>query len=205
MKKNFAVVILTSMFSFATNAESPCRVAVVLNGVVQSWMTTTFTVAINPGDTLQCTVATGSPCGTCTIDSMATYWIFQGDTMHVVSLAATDTGVYTLYAQSNGSSFCAHDYNTFLLTINYVTTPVTSMAGTDGIRVSTTGSGGIFKINGAGQNFRQLLITDCVGKIVFVTQHNFSEIDLSRFPAGIYFYAINDEKNKVWRGRIVKE
>ncbi|MEO8088497.1 MAG: T9SS type A sorting domain-containing protein [Bacteroidota bacterium] len=205
MKKNFSIAVLIAMISFAANAESPCRVALVLNGIVQNWFTTNFTVAINQGDTLLCSVATGSPCGNCTIDSAATYWIFRGIIMNLVTIAATDTGVYTLYAQSNISSTCSNDFNTFLLTVNYATTSLGELASADGIKVSPTLSGGIFKINGADKNFEQLLVSDCMGRIVFITQNNLSEINLSRFSSGIYYYAITDEKKKVWRGRVVKE
>ena len=204
MKKNFSIAILFAMISFTANAESPCRVALVLNGIVQSWSTSNFTVAINQGDTLQCSVATGSPCGNCQIDSAATYWIFHGITTHVVSFAATDTGVYTLYAQSYSTS-CANDFNTIQLIINYTTTSVTELTSADGIGVSPTLSGGIFKINGADKKIEKLFVTDCMGKIVFITQNNFSEINLSNFSSGIYFYTIIDEKKKVWRGRVVKE
>jgi hypothetical protein len=205
MKKNFSIAILITVISFATNAESPCRVALVLNGVIQSWSTSNFTVSINQGDTLQCSVSTGGPCGTCTIDTAATYWIFHGITTHVVTIAATDTGVYTLYAQSNSSSSCVNDFNTIQLTINYTTTSVTELTSDDGIVVSPALSGDIFKINGTDKKIEKLFITDCVGKIVFSTQNNCSEINLSNFSSGIYFYTIIDEKKKVWRGRIVKE
>ena len=205
MKKNFTIAILIAGISFAAIAESPCRVALVLNGVVQSWLTTNFTVDINQGDTLICSVATGSPCGTCTIDSTATYWIVGGIIEHVVTIAATDSGEYTLFAQSDGGSSCAYDFNTFHLIINYTTTSVTEMDAADGIGISPTLSGGIFEINGTDKKFEQLLVTDCAGRIIFSAKNNFSEIDLSRFSPGIYFYSITDEKKKVWRGRVVKE
>jgi hypothetical protein len=205
MKKNLPVAILFAMISFAANAESPCRVALVLNGIVQSWGTSNFTVEINPGDTLHCSVWTGGPCGNCTIDSAATYWIIHGITSHVITIEATDTGVYTLYAQSNSSSLCVNDFNTFQLTINYTIAAVTELTASEDIWITPTLSDGIFKINGAGRNLEQLLITDSMGRIVFITQNNFSEINLSHFSSGIYFYAVTDERKKVWRGRFVKE
>lgn len=204
MKKNYSIAIFIAIISFAANAESPCRVALVLNGAVQNWGTTSFNVSINQGDTLQCSVATGGACGMCTIDSAATYWIFQSIISHVVNFAVTDSGVYTIYGQSN-SGLCVNDFNTFQLVINYTTTSVTEMSSADGVSVSPTPSSGIFKINGATKNIEQLLVTDCMGRIVFITQNNFSEIDLSRFYTGVYYYVITDEKKKVWRGSIVKE
>ncbi len=66
-------------------------------------------------------------------------------------------------------------------------------------------SDGIFKLFSSQMNLSQLCITDCRGRMVLASTNNFSEINLSNFSSGIYFYAITDEKENVFRGRIVKE
>jgi hypothetical protein len=66
-------------------------------------------------------------------------------------------------------------------------------------------SSGIFKINSANKNLKQLFITDNTGRIILSSNINFSEINLTNFSPGIYFYAITDEKENIFRGRIVKE
>ena len=68
-------------------------------------------------------------------------------------------------------------------------------------------STGIFKIKFPSSStiLKQLRITDNAGRIVFASSNNFSEINLSNFSPGIYYYAITDEKENIYRGRIVKE
>ena len=66
-------------------------------------------------------------------------------------------------------------------------------------------SGGIFNLCSTRENLKQLRITNCDGQLILFSIDNFLKIDLANFPSGIYFYAITDEKENVFRGRIVKE
>ncbi len=61
------------------------------------------------------------------------------------------------------------------------------------------GSGGDEILKGCTPHQRQCW------RIVYTSENNFSEINLSNFSSGIYFYAVMDEKENVWRGRMVKE
>ncbi len=201
----FTLVLFVAMISFSAQAESPCRPYLILNGIQYSWMTTYVSISINQGDTLICSVAEGSPCGFCAIDSAITNWTFHGITTYVVTIAATDTGTYTLYAHPASTSCGLGDDGTFYVTVNYSTTSVAELVSSNGIEVSPTLSSGIFKIKTADKNLKQLRISDSAGRIVYTSENNFSEINLSNFSSGIYFYALTDEKENVWRGRIVKE
>lgn len=205
MKKNSSIALLYAMISFAAQAESPCRVALVINGVVQNWSVTNFTVPIFQGDTLICSLATGSPCGTCSVDSAATYWIIGGVTTPLITVALTDSGSYTLYAQSDGGTSCADDYNTFHLTITYTTTAISEMTSADKVGITPTLSSGIFKINDGNHHLERFAITNETGAIVYFKQHPDPEVNLSSLQSGIYFYALTDDKKNVWHGRIVKE
>ncbi len=66
-------------------------------------------------------------------------------------------------------------------------------------------STGIFKVSSTDKNLEQVIITDNAGRIVISCTNNFSEINLTKFSPGVYFYTLTDEKENVFRGRIVKE
>jgi len=64
-------------------------------------------------------------------------------------------------------------------------------------------SSGLFQIK-TNEQLKKILITDGVGRIVFSSSVPVSEINFSNVADGIYFYAIEDDKEMVWRGMIVK-
>jgi hypothetical protein len=55
------------------------------------------------------------------------------------------------------------------------------------------------------KKLKQLLLSDNSGRLVLSTINTFSEIDLSTFSPGIYYYTIYDEDKNAWRGKIVKQ
>jgi len=68
-------------------------------------------------------------------------------------------------------------------------------------------SEGIFYLNTKGMSLHAVLtVQTCLGETVL--QHSIdsetTRVDLSGYAAGIYFFAINDEKQK-WTGKLVKE
>ncbi|MEO8086837.1 MAG: T9SS type A sorting domain-containing protein [Bacteroidota bacterium] len=61
---------------------------------------------------------------------------------------------------------------------------------------------GMFSIKSADK-IKQIIISDIAGRVYPIDSYsNVSQIDLSRFSSGIYFYCIIDEQEKVWRGKV---
>lgn len=66
-------------------------------------------------------------------------------------------------------------------------------------------SSGIFNIKSSADHLpKKIFVTDGEGRIVYSSATNFSEINLSDFEVGIYFYAVEDESQKVYWGKIIK-
>jgi hypothetical protein len=86
-----------------------------------------------------------------------------------------------------------------------MSTQVTESYGKTSAQLYPSISTGIFKIMSAGQNLKYFCITNNEGRIIHSSAKDFSEVDLTDFPSGMYFYSITDDKENVFRGRIVKE
>ncbi len=72
------------------------------------------------------------------------------------------------------------------------------------IRLLPSFSYGIYKII-PYETVTRICVVNSSGIIIYESSKSISEINIAKFPAGIYFYAITDEKENVFRGRIVKE
>jgi len=62
-----------------------------------------------------------------------------------------------------------------------------------------------YMINMCGRKMKQLLLSENSGRLVLSLLNGASEINLSSFSPGIYYYTIYDEDKNVWRGKIFKE
>ncbi len=81
----------------------------------------------------------------------------------------------------------------------------TSISNPDLFQIYPTLSSGIFRIKtSADYHPKKIIVTDGEGRIVYTSATNFSEINLTDFATGIYFYAVEDEWQKVYRGKIIR-
>ncbi|MEO8088151.1 MAG: T9SS type A sorting domain-containing protein [Bacteroidota bacterium] len=165
-----------------------------------------------PGDTISVDIAPvnsgGGFGGNCVCLCYRYQWfkdgfLLPGDTNRVLHVSSIGT-YRNEFIYDCGSKYveCTIGYN------NCGTTSINSQDG-NSIHVFSlfpTISTGIFLIKKLSQNVpKQLRITDNAGHTIFTSVNNFSEIDLTNFSPGIYFYAITDEKENIFRGRILKE
>lgn len=134
---------------------------------------------------------------------------FNGDTIYYgqtgnghppYSLTVFDTGYYKMDAWLNGNHLI------FELTLGYfIGTGIQNDQVPPSFQITTSISSGIFKVSSSESILKQILVADSRGYMVIQATKNFSVIDLTNFSSGIYFYAITDEKQNVWRGKIMKQ
>jgi len=77
---------------------------------------------------------------------------------------------------------------------------------TDRVSIAPNISSGIFKIK--CNDYRQLtsvVVTDGVGRIIYKMYNNFTEIDLTQFNSGIYFYVLEEKSQNIYRGKLMKK
>ena len=153
----------------------------------------------DPINILASTVVYGNygMCATCT--TLSSFW--NGNSMF--NFMITDTGLYTASAYSDDG--CFGDFAYLRVHISYsVPTDVKDLEEVKYL-VYPSLSHGIFNVEINSKKLKELIITDCSGKTVIYSSNEFLQFDLTDFPSGIYLYAIKDERESVFRGRIVKE
>jgi len=109
----------------------------------------------------------------------------------------SDTGSYNIWFYNNGTTGF---WNRTFEIAYFQSTGINSIAEDADLQFYPSYSTGIFKIK-HDQPLKNIFITDNAGRVVFETMNNFSEINLTKFSSGIYYYTITDENNKVWRGK----
>jgi hypothetical protein len=118
----------------------------------------------------------------------------------------TDTGAYLITAYATLGSGCTSLVGSgMIIHVGYaIAAGVFAIADSE-LQVYPSVSSGIFHIR-SSENFHPTLIsvTDEEGKIIYTSFTAFSEINLSHFTEGIYFYAIENESHRIFRGRIIK-
>ncbi|MCX6291091.1 MAG: T9SS type A sorting domain-containing protein, partial [Bacteroidetes bacterium] len=62
-----------------------------------------------------------------------------------------------------------------------------------------------FQFGNKENAIKNVTITDVTGRIIFFTNQNKNEVDLSFAAAGIYFYSVVTKEEKVFKGKLVKE
>ncbi len=157
-----------------------------------------YAVQISPGDSVKFFAHGDIDC------TNHMLMIHNGDTLFNAGLGnstynfiAFDTGHYHMNYFFNAFYHIFDTYVTYY-TLNEIQNPLSKP-----LLIYPASQSGIFKIE-SPYNLKQLLITDASGRMIIKTKQ-FSEINLCRFSQGIYFYAIIDEKENVWRGKIVKQ
>jgi hypothetical protein len=76
----------------------------------------------------------------------------------------------------------------------------------NGVTISPSISSGIFKIKNAEyRHLKKVIVTDAGGRMIYNSDNNFSEIDLTLFVSGIYFYLCEDESQNIYTGKLMKE
>jgi len=200
--------ILILFFSIHANAKCPWSIhtAVYNNGVqvaVFDYQSTTNAIVfISPNDSIIVTGWSdmGGSCNDIFLVEHNSDTIFLSGTGNSFRLVLSDTGHYHLYHFNQTAIFWNWDFDVF----HSSTTGIQNTLINEQPRFYPSISEGIYKLQ-TTQKLKHLLIIDNAGRTLFETSNDFSEINLSGFLGGIYYYAITDEKEKVWRGKLIKD
>ena len=145
-------------------------------------------------------------CGACSIDSIK--WMHNSiqvgsDTIYTVH----EIGDYTAFIYFS-SQTCFQDYTYYIFNLHVGYTEATGISFNSNPRlfkIYPSVSSTIFNIQAsADYHPKKISVVDGEGRIVYSSSTNFSEINLTYFSNGIYFYAVEDEFQKVFRGKIIK-
>jgi len=208
--KFYALFFSSCMICMNLHAKEFCSSRLVIDPSVTSYLFQGHPViAFNPGDSIdfwinletdtdfyyQCTCAPNNPYMTHNMVD-----IF-GMPFHI-----TDTGWY--YITSNTVVLvgdCTPRAGSIPIEVIYESSlDVRDENGINEIEVYPTVSSGLYFFRGI-KNIHSIHISDISGRFVLIASEPNSIIDLTKFSAGIYYYAITDEKENIFRGRIVKE
>jgi hypothetical protein len=203
--KIFMLVVLLNLFGLHKVAyPKSCTSDLLLNGIMTYQVDTFF----NPGDSIDIWIsaATHDPGGCqCHFDTINSYWSHNGIIVYGISIHALDTGNYHFLYFEN-STFCGTNIaaKNFYIGFN-ISSSISEVNSSIGVSLYPSFSTGIFKINSSAKSLRRILVSDSKGNQILCLTNNDFEIDLTNFSSGIYFYAITDEKENVWRGKVVKQ
>jgi len=119
-----------------------------------------------------------------------------------------DTGEYDIFLDFVPGSACigGDTEYVFNLHIGYNSpTSIASISNSTLLQIYPSISSEVFKIK-ISENYHptKIFVTDSQGRIVYTSSTNFSELNLSRFTDGIYFYELVDELQRVFRGKLIK-
>ena len=123
--------------------------------------------------------------------------LILGSSANGFNYTFSDTGHYQL------EHFCNGTYYRYDVYVSHNTSTSVSELVETQFQIYPAGVQGIFKIDLHGNSLHQLLVWDCTGRMVIAAE-NVSEIDLSASAPGMYLYAITDEKENTWRGKVIK-
>ena len=172
----------------------------------------------NIGDTINMNVRMNAICfypgycGTFQIISSATMngnSICPSNNCDSVTLTITDTGLYhveiIIIASSYGGNNCRDQNYQIDLHVHYLSVNgIAEINNQNTFQFYPSVSSGSFRIK-TKEHLKKIVVTDGVGRIVYSSFVPVSEINLSGAADGIYFYAIEDEKGRMFRGKVVKE
>lgn len=125
----------------------------------------------------------------------------NGDTISFLDyysfgVVLTDAGHYHLHFHNSNAVLWNRD-----LEIIYVTTDVQAIQNESKVQFYKTESN-VYKIESASR-LKHILVSDNAGRIVYESR-SVSELNLNAFSSGVYIYAIIDENEKVWRGKLIR-
>jgi len=160
-------------------------------------------VFIQPGDSLNFFVGSGQYCV-----SNDLVFAYNGDTLFDGQAGDPDPS-YSYTAYDTGHYYMRYYFyfvpHIFDFNVHYSNaTGIKNIINDQSVSIFPTVSSGLFKIK-SEKKLKHLHVLDYSGRKVLETDHEFSEIDLSRFSPGIYFYLVTDEKQYCWRGKMIKE
>jgi hypothetical protein len=112
-------------------------------------------------------------------------------------LTLTDAGHYFLHYHSTSADW------TWEFDVSYSSTGLQNISEQP-FQIYPSGSEGTFRIQSA-KTLKHLLVFNNAGRTIIETSNVFSDINLTRFSNGIYFYAITDENERVWRGKLLRD
>lgn len=148
--------------------------------------------------------------GLCTCSMQSIRWIhnamqISSDTVYTV----IDTGEYNIFLDFVHGTWCAESDSEFVFNLHVGynrATSVTSISNPTLLQIYPSVSSTFFRIKTSEDyHLKKISVTDSQGRIVYTSSTNFSEINLTRFTNGIYFYEVEDELQRVFRGKIVKD
>ena len=204
MKKISTLVLL--LFIFTTNTFAKCTghswIWTYSNGILESSYSNfnpqSVTAFFNPGDSIVVRVQGETMCGSNVL------LLNNGDTLlsglmssNNVYITLADSGHYFMHYVSSTSDW------TWEFSLNYfVNTGLQTVGDLAPFQIYPSETPGIYRLK-SGQTLKHLMVFDQSGKIIIET-NAFSEIDIRKFSNGVYFYAITDENEKVWQGKLIK-
>lgn len=204
MKKITIVILLTVL---STNVFSKCDGHALLYVYNDSVLVSNFVgpntqfpiASIAPGDWVEMKLA-GDLCNSSAVVTNNSVTILSGSLPYMpYYLTLTDTGHYYIHFVSSTADW------TWEFTVSYYTsTGVNTMSEVRPFLLSRSASGSIYSLQSIVR-LKNLIVVDSEGRKVIGKADHFSEINLAEFPDGIYFYAITDENEKVWRGKMLKQ
>ena len=124
----------------------------------------------------------------------------------IYNFIINDTGTYqaSVYVDTYGQT----GIMTCNVSVHYRSaTPVLEVINPNAFQIYPSVSTGIFHIKAEGE-LKKISIYDAMGRVVYAGVQNpehLPDINLTDFSNGIYLYAIEDNKEQVFRGKIVKE
>jgi len=205
MKKTATLLLITII---SANAFSKCTGHAwlwVYNDSVQvNSYTNLDTQPVNallaPGDWVEIKIAGDLMCNSAVLFLNNADTLMSGlMTSSPVYLTLTATGHYFIQYHSTTA-----DWTWEFDVSYYASTGLQNISEQRPFQIYPSTSDGIYKLQ-TTQTLKQLLIFDNEGRTIIETSNVFSDINLTRFSNGIYFYAITDENEKVWRGKLLKD
>jgi hypothetical protein len=134
----------------------------------------------------------------------------NGDSISAFSYSnftIVDTGTYlSAFTRWNG---CSDSYQTGTIEIKVHRGEALGLnqdiSSNHDFQIFPSFSSGKFYMTNAPKNQNRILITDSLGKLVYVSSDNNGEIDLSNVSNGLYFYLVeNKSSGKSFRGKLMK-
>jgi hypothetical protein len=222
MKKIIFTCYLLTIFFLSTQnllAQSNCSLRICTDSSAHcfnySWpggIKNIFDTAISQPDTINLVVniyhdlATGG-CADCQFGTITWYGgVVMDNGLFFLghSYLIKDTGSYMVIANAIGNGCYSSFNDTLIINVGYYPTSVSEINNQNIFKLYPSISSGLFQIK-TKEQLKKIVVTDGVGRIVYSSATPVSEINLSGVSDGIYFYAIEDEKERVFRGKIVKE
>ena len=209
MKKIFLLVFLSVLIISTANAKCDWHIfaSVYNDGIVveqyNKYDLSPFVASIGIGDSVKLNVGGNPNCfpnellllhGDDTLFNGDLQWHFQ------LIFSLTDTGQYHI------DYFFDMDHWIYDINVSYLLgTSIQNNSTFQTFQLLPTLSTGLLKLVPESEKMKYLQIMDGTGRIVFSAVNPFSEINLTRFSPGMYYYAIIDEKENSWRGRVIIE